>query len=313
MIKPRPIVPGDTVGVIAPAGEIKDHDKFNKAILNIEKRGYKVKLASNIFDKRWYLAGEDEARALSIMEFFKDPEIKAIFAARGGYGCARILEMLDYQLIRDNPKIFIGYSDITALHSAFARYSDLVTFHGPLVYADMGLDNLIDFTIDNMWDILEGKKQIPFNANNYMNPACIKEGEVEGKLAGGNLAIICSLMGTKYSIDFEDKILFVEDVSESLYRTDRNLVQLKLSGAFEKVRGIIFGEFTNIVKSECDQVNKLTPLDVIKDVLKGIDTPATYGFSCGHAENKTTLPLGVNCKLNTSTGILTFVESFLKY
>lgn len=313
MIKPKPITPGDTIGIVAPAGAIKNPEKLNRAVSNLELRGYKVKLASNVLKKKWYFAGEDNERASTIMDFFVDPEINAIFAARGGYGCARILESLDYKIIRENPKIFIGYSDITAFHSAFFKYSDLVTFHGPLVFGDFGANNLIDQTCNDMWDVLEGKKPIPFDANNYYTPVCINPGTTEGQLIGGNLAIICSLMGTKYSLDFEDKILFIEDVGESLYRMDRYLVQLKLSGVFSKVKAVIFGEFSDIVKSDSNEVNRLSPLDVIKDVMKDVDIPAIYGFSCGHSENKTTLPLGVNCRLNCSNGILTFVESFLKY
>lgn len=306
------LIAGDTIGVIAPSGLIKDYEMLECAIKNIEERGYKVKLGNNIKKKKWYLAGTDEERCMDLMDCFADPEVKAIFTARGGYGCARILEYIDYELIKRNPKILLGYSDITALHSAIYKHTGLVTFHGLLTASDLGKKDLSKFTLDNMWNMFETEFEPPYLLNNSRDTACINMGKARGKLIGGNLAVICSLMGTKYSYEFEDKILFLEDVGESLYRLDRYLMQLKLAGVFKKVRGIIFGEFTDITNSDIKEVNNLMPLQLIQDILHDVKTPAIYGFSCGHSPNKSTLPIGVECELNSVNGSLKIVKHFIK-
>lgn len=313
MLKPTPLKPGDSIGIIAPAGVIKDPAMLQRAVENIELRGYKVKLAPHIRNKKWYLAGEDKDRLYDLMNFFIDPEIKAIFCARGGYGCTRILDQIDYDLVKSNPKIFMGYSDITALHFAFNKYSDLITFHGPLFASDFGKDKLIEFTWQNAWNMLEGKISYPCEVKNFYKAICINPGDVRGQLVGGNLALICSMLGTKYSLNFDNKILFIEDIGESLYRLDRSLMQLKLAGILSSVNGIIFGEFSDIVGSDMADVNDLSMIDIIKDIMSDIKTPAIYGFSCGHSENKSTIAIGAECELSCSNGILKIVENFLNY
>src|SRR3989339_641878 len=205
------LIPGDTIGIIAPSGVIKDYEMLEASIKNIEERGYKVKLGNNIKSKKWYLAGSDEERCNDLMDFFVDPEVKAIFTARGGYGCARILDYINFDLIKQNPKILMGYSDITALHSTIYNHTGLITFHGPLVASDLGRQELSEFTIDNMWNMLETEFKLPYILKNSHKSVCINIGKAKGELIGGNLAIICSLMGTKYSYNFADKILFIED------------------------------------------------------------------------------------------------------
>ncbi|MEW5822001.1 MAG: LD-carboxypeptidase [Cyanobacteriota bacterium] len=311
-ILPIKLTPGDTIGLIAPSGVIKDIPALERAVKNIESRGYKVKLSDNITDKKWYFAGDDQTRLKDLMTFFKDPEINAIFCARGGYGCTRLLDKLDFEIINLNPKILLGYSDITAFHFAINKYSNLITFHGPLSVGDFGKKDLLDFTWNNAWMILENNISFPHEINNYLKPISINSGKVYGQIVGGNLAVICSIMGSKYFSDFDNKILFIEDVSENLYRIDRYLIQLKLAGVFNKVKGIIFGEFTDLIKSDDPEVNNLLILDIIKDIMQDIKTPAIYGFSCGHAPNKSTIPFGAECHLDASEGILTIVEPFLK-
>lgn len=312
MIKPAALKQGDTIGIIAPSGAIKDHGMLKRAVSNIEKRGYKVKLGAHVKDKHWYLAGKDQDRLDDLMTFFSDPEIDAIFCARGGYGCVRLLDKIDYTIIKQNPKIFMGFSDITALHLSFYKFSDLITFHGPLAVFDLGNEKLIDYTVNNMWNYLEGNINFPLAVENVLETVTINKGIVKGQLIGGNLALLSTLHGSKYFPDLNNKILFIEDISEYMYRLDRYLMQLKISGVFETVNGIIFGEFTDIVKTDDEVINKLTMPEVIKDILGDIKTPAICGFSCGHSRNKATLPVGAECELDANSNILTIVEPFLK-
>lgn len=312
-IKPQPITPGDSIGIVAPAGAIKELPMLTRAIKTLKNKGYIVKQAEHLRDKKWYLAGPDNHRLQDLMNFFIAPEIKAIFCARGGYGTMRLIESIDYQIIKNNPKILLGYSDITALHSAINKYSGLVTFHGPLAVSDFGKPKPIDFTWKNTWDLLEGNIKTPYEIKNFIEPITINPGRVEGELIGGNLAMLCAILGTKYSPDYHNKILFIEDIGESLYRLDRYLTQLKLAGVFNLVNGIIFGEFSDIVKSDEEEVNKLSILEIIQDIIKDIKTPAIYGFSCGHSENKSTLAVGVNCELNCDTGVLKIIEPIFNY
>ena len=309
-LKPHKLTPGDTIGLIAPSGVIKDYNMLDQSIKNITDRGYKVKTANNIKSKQWYLAGSDEERLKDLHSLFADPEVKAVFCIRGGYGCTRLLDKIDYDLIKDNPKILLGYSDITAFHSAFNKFCNLITFHGPLTGSDFGKKELIDFTWQNTWNILEDNIKLPYKLQNHYTPVCINEGTAKGPLIGGNMAVLCALLGTKYAPDFEGKILFIEDIGEYLYRLDRYLIQLKLAGVFEKVSAVVFGDFTDIVHTNDDEVNRLTITDVIKDVLRDIKTPCFYGFSCGHAQFKTTIAVGADHEIDCSTGILKIVEPF---
>lgn len=312
LIKPETIKQGDVIGLVAPSGAIKELAMLDKAISNIEERGYKVKEAPHLRSRKWYLAGDDNERLEDLMGFFADPEVKAIFCARGGYGCARIVDKIDFNVIKTNPKIFLGYSDITVLHSAFHKYCGMVTFHGPLSVSDFGKKVPEKFTCDNLWPLLEGTVSFPYEVRNYHISECINPGFVKGQLVGGNLAIICSLLGSRYSLEFKDKILFLEDIGESKYRLDRYFNQLRLSGILEEAAGIIFGEWTDIAKTEDLDVNKLEIIDIIRDLMKEITTPACFGFSCGHALHKSTLPFGVESELDCTSGILKIVESFVK-
>jgi len=223
----------------------------------------------------------------------------------------RLLDKIDYRLIRENPKIFLGYSDVTALHFAFDKYSDLITFHGPLTVSDFGRNTLSEFTWQNVWQTLEGKFVVPYRLENAHQAECINTGRVQGRILTGNLALMSALCGTRYTPDLHDRILFIEDIGESLYRIDRSLIHLKLAGVFNQVRGVVFGEFTDIVRSDSKEVNKLSPLDIIKDIFQDINIPVMYGFSCGHGENKTTIPQGVVCELDTAKGSVTILDEYL--
>jgi muramoyltetrapeptide carboxypeptidase len=310
ILKPLPLKPNDTIGIIAPAGVIKDYEGLTRAVDLLEKKGYRVKLSDNLKKKKWYLAGEDNERLADLMSFFKDPDIKAIFTARGGYGCMRLLESIDYEIIKQNPKILMGYSDITAFHLALQKLTGLVTFHGPLFISDLGKPLPVNFTIENMWSVLEDKPVLPFTIQNYYEPVCIYPGKVNGKIIGGNLSLICALRHTKYAPELHHKILFIEDIGENLYKLDRYFFQLKLSGILKEVKGIIFGDFTDTPGSSDPDVDKLKVIDIIRDVMKDQKLPAMYGFSCGHADFKSTIPLSAEVELDTESGTLKILENW---
>lgn len=291
IIKPQQINIGDSIGIIAPAGVIKDESLWQTATEYFSSKGYKIKIAPNAKNQNQYLAGSDEQRLNDLIDFFKDDEINAIICARGGYGACRLLDKIDYSVIRKNPKIFIGYSDITALHMAFYKYAGLSTFHGPLFLSDFGHNNINKYTESSLLNILSS----PYKSTiiNPYHPTCINEGEAYGDLIGGNLAVITSLIGTDYLPDFENKILFLEDIGEPLYKIDRMLTQLRLSGIFDKLSGLIFGEFTEIEESP-DQI-----INLIRNETSCLKIPIAYNFPCGHNSTKATLPLGIEYYFNS--------------
>lgn len=310
-IKPQKLNKGDTIGVISPSGAVKEIKLFENAVKYFETRGFSIKTAPHALDKREYLAGNDENRLSDLENFFMDDEIKAIFCSRGGYGTFRILNNINYGLIRDNPKIFMGYSDITALLCNFYGKSGLVTFHGPLFASDFGKDEVDEYTENVFWEIFMKNPKIPYEFNNPLRYHCIKPGKAEGTLIGGNLAILCGLLGTPYMPDFSGKILLLEDIGEPLYKIDRMIMQLKLAGVFEKISGLLFSEFSSVINSENTDVNKFNALDVVSELTSDLKIPVGYGFPAGHSDKKATLPIGVSYFFNSEDFQLLLTEEYL--
>lgn len=304
---PKKLCPGDTIGIISPAGVVKDDCFWSSTVNFFENYGYKVKIAANAINKNGYLAGKDEERLYDLNEFWEDDEIKAIICSRGGYGCHRLLDKIDYEKMTFNPKIFIGYSDITALLSAFLTHSKITVFHGPLALSDFGCEDTDEYTITNFFNILEGKAKLPFTYQNPLNYQCIKEGTSEGELIGGNLTVLSALLGTPYFPEVKGKILFLEDIAEPVYKIDRMISQLKLAGVFEEISGLLFSEFTLIPDS--DDENLL--INTIKYLSKDFDFPIGYGFPSGHGKVKATLPLGIRYSFSSLHGNLTILDKYL--
>ncbi len=306
ILKPPPLEPEDTIGIVSPSGRVKGKD-LQGGIEYLRQRGYKVKVGKSAYGSKGYLAGGDDQRAQDINDMFCDPEVKAIFASRGGYGSTRILDKIDYDLIRRNPKIFVGFSDTTALQLSIFRYTGLVTFSGVLAAVDMKDAKMNGLTEKTLWDLLtKGRIDI------IEGLEIMKGGSAEGKLLGGCLSIMCSLLGTAYQPDLKGAILFLEDVDEAPYRIDRMLTQLSLSGLLQQVSGIILGQFQDCFdRDESSEVEELSLKDMVDDLMCDLNIPILSDLPYGHFASRVVLPIGVNARIDGNTGKLEITESAL--
>lgn len=305
IIKPKALKKGDTIGIVAPASPHNSNDKLTLGIRYFEQLGYKVVIGKHIDDKMGYLAGTDKSRASDINNFFNDKNIKAIFCTRGGYGSHRILESLDYNIIKRNPKIFVGYSDITALQLAIFKKTGLVTFAGPMVIPDLSEKLSVDAE-EHFWKCLTSP--IPLGFMNVFKNQILKvltHGKVTGKIFGGNLSVIAALAGTSYLPSFKNSILILEDIEERPYRIDRMLHQLKLADLMNNLSGVILGDFSTCLPEMNKPSLKLE--DIIKSVFKKI--PILMDFKFGHIRNSITIPYGINVKLDTKRNEISFLDS----
>lgn len=296
MIRPKPLTIGDKIGLIGASSPV-GQDRIEPSIKAMEDLGFEVTLGESCRGYHGFLSGNDEMRAKDINQMFKDKSIKGIFALRGGYGAARLLNLLDYNMIKKNPKVFAGYSDVTALHNVFNEKCNLITFHTPMAATELykGID---DYTMDYF------KKNIFSNEplGILKNPKCqeiktLVSGKAEGKLVGGNLTIIASTMGTPYELDTKGKILFLEDVDESPYRIDRMLLHLKQCGKFKDAEGIILGSWTGCESKETKK--SLSLMEIFEELITPENKPTIYNLACGHCMPTMSIPLGANVKIDT--------------
>ncbi|WP_087973616.1 S66 peptidase family protein [Oceanobacillus rekensis] len=293
MIRPNRLKKGDTIGVIAPAGP-PDIEKLNRAIPFFEKMGLHIKLGKNIKEVYGYLAGTDEQRLEDFHDMIADEDVKAIIFARGGYGTGRLASQIDYDLIKRNPKIIWGYSDISYLHTAIRQKTDLITFHGPMLASDIAKDEFDEFTGQLFQQLFEPTRLIYCEK---LNP--LKEyaaGIVEGQLVGGNLSLLVSTLGTPYEMDTKDKIVLLEDIGEEPYRVDSMLNQLRLAGKLTEAAGFIIGDFA---EAESNLKLSLTIEQVFQDYFTDFTGPVLSGFKIGHCIPNFSVPLGAIAKLST--------------
>lgn len=304
MIKPKKLKLGDTIGIVAP-GSPTTEEKVEKAYEKLKEMGFKVKLGKSCYSKYGYLAGRDELRAEDLNSMFRDTEVDGIICLRGGYGTIRILELLDYNLIRANPKVFVGYSDITVIHIAINQISNLVTFHGPMAASDLAGD-ISKFSLESLFNSILHED---FDGN-LKNPTeeliTINGGVAEGQIIGGNLSLIASTIGTPYEIDTKGKILFIEEIGEEPYRIDRMLNQLKLSNKLQEAEGIILGNFSNCMPEDPDM--SLTLEEVIDDLIRPLNKPTLYNLQAGHCDPNITIPFGVRVRLNADRKEIVVLE-----
>jgi muramoyltetrapeptide carboxypeptidase len=312
-IKPERLRKGDTVGIVAPASASSRADAFERSTAALEKLGFQPKLAANVRQRLGFLAGPDEARAADIMNMFADPEVKAIICLRGGYGSARILPLLDFEVIRRNPKILAGYSDITSLHCALSVKAGLVSFHAPMLDSALASHDLPAFTLQSLFKtIMEPEPAGPLSLGSGGKTAVtLRGGKAGGELIGGNLSVLVTTLGTPYQPTFAGKILFLEDVDEAPYRYDRLLTHLLNSGALRDVAGVAVGMNSNCVDPKADQGGdyRQTLNDVLAERLGGLAVPVVRDLPFGHVPVNGTLPVGVNAILDGDAGELVIIEA----
>lgn len=302
-IVPKALVPGDLIGITAPSGSIWNKSHIDKIETILHEQGFKTKLGPTLYEQDGYLAGNDEMRAHELMEFYEDKSIKAIVTMRGGWGCARILDMLDYHVIRNNPKILIGFSDITSLVNAVYTRAGVVTYHGPCGYSSWG-----DFTMKCVKHALvSGKPFTLKNPENFQDD--LKTwvgGKAKGELIGGNLTVVVSMIGTHYEPQWENKILFLEEIGEEPYRVDRMLWHMKQAGVFEKINGLVIGSFKNCQPEEPHKSFSLE--EVFEQHFANASFPVYQGAAFGHITPKFTLPIGVLAEMDADAFSITTIE-----
>lgn len=290
---------GDCIGILAPSAYLKglaESENFKRAVNFFQSRGYRVKIAPScsLIDRK-YFSGTAEQRAEDINNFFADDEVKAILCTRGGYGAAQVLDKLNYEIISQNSKPLIGYSDITALHIALGEKSGIVTIHAPMLFNFSNEKKMTSYTKAKFLNGITNKNPIgEFSLPYGVKLKTLVKGDAEGIIIGGNLTVLTSLVGTPYELDGTGALLFLEDVGEEPYRLDRMLNQLYQSGLLNRVNGIIFGDFTDC---ENDNANGLQLENVLEHYAKISGKPTIIGFPAGHGKNNAFLPFGVHASM----------------
>lgn len=310
-VRPRRLQPGDTVGLVDPASALWEPMRVEIVEESLAALGFKTKRGANLLARRGYFAGTDEQRASDVNAMFADPEVRAIHCVRGGWGCARLLPLLNWPTIARNPKILLGYSDITALLLALHARTGLVTFHGPVGTAQWNPFN-VGFikrvlqegeavTFENLKEIDEDDLTVVENRVQTLHP-----GTARGRLLGGNLTVLTSLVGSGYLPDWDGCILFLEDVEEAPYRIDRMLTQLRLAGILQKARAVIWGNCSDCSPGE--GYGSLTITEVLQDHLRPLGVPAWQGAMIGHIERQFTLPVGIEVEVDAAAGTIRMLE-----
>ncbi len=309
--KPNRLKKGDTIGLIAPAGYISE-GALKEAIENVEILGFKPYYTERIKSKYGYLAGKDDLRAEDLNHMFTNDKVDGIFCVRGGYGAARMLREINYDAIKANPKVLVGYSDITALHYAIYSQTGLVTFHGPVATSTFN-----EFSIDNLVKtVMKPQSKTVFapaddsDRGSDFDIYTIREGKATGELIGGNLSLAVTFLGTPYDVDYKGKILYLEEIDEKPYRVDRMLTHLFQAGKLEEIAGVALGIFrkcdAKVGSAKGEQTLSLK--EVLYNKFYDLGVPVIYGLSFGHVENKYTIPFGINAELDVLKQTLTLTE-----
>lgn len=310
-LKPKGLRNGDTIALVAPAGPA-DRELVLAYKKQLEGDGFRVHLDEKMLDRKTeYLAGDDSQRADELNQAIRDPIVRGIFPVRGGFGLTRILDRIDFDSLRRDPKVITGYSDLTALHLAIARRSRVISFHSPMPMSNLAQGNLPEHSYalnsfermlltDKFPDALTGSAiDIPITEPVKV----IHTGKAQGRLIGGNLSLVCATMGTPYSIEPAGIILFLEDVNEAPYRIDRLFSQLRQAGVLDSVAGIVLGQFTTKEPNDAKHIDK-----VIREYVSPLHCPAVSNFPVGHVPKNATLPHGAMVELDADRGTLTLLE-----
>lgn len=309
-VKAPRLRPGQTVGVISPAGAVSSAETLTVLEQRLDALGLKMKAGAHALDRYGYLAGTDEARAADVNAMFADDDVDAVLAVRGGWGSARMLDRIDYDLVRRHPKVLVGFSDITALLLALYARTGLVTFHGPT-----GVSSFNPFTVGYLQRLLFDAEALTLvnptgvEGDAAMTPepvATITPGRARGRLVGGNLTVLATLMGSDYLPDWRGHILFLEDINEDVYRVDRMLTQLKLAGVLDGLTGLVFGACTGCDAREDGR--GLTLDEVLRDHVAPLGIPAWRGAMIGHIRDKFTVPVGLPAEIDGAAGTIRLLE-----
>jgi muramoyltetrapeptide carboxypeptidase len=299
VIYPR-LSEGDTVVLFSPAGPVEDDGRLERAQTTLERIGLDVRIARHAMARRGYLAGTDDERLSDLNDALRDPAVRGLFALRGGYGTMHLLPHVDYEALRRDPKVVIGYSDLTALLNTLTARTGVVTFHGPVASSGAWSQRVIGWLRDAVFHGgTIGELHAPASYT-------IADGAASGRLAGGNLSLIAALVGTPYAIDFSGAIALIEDVNEAPYRMDRMLTQLRFAGALKNARGIVVGECRDCDVNEAEMYGDVNLRDVLIEQLGSLNVPVLADIEAGHIEEQWTLPVGAAVSIDTRTRTLSF-------
>jgi muramoyltetrapeptide carboxypeptidase len=307
LVKPSRLLPGSTIAIVAPAGP-PDLKRLRAGVSFLKQRGYHIRVSPQVRRKLGYLAGDDRIRAEALNDAFNDDSIDAIICARGGYGSLRILEDLDFDLIGSNPKVFVGYSDITVLLLSIYSRTGLVTFHGPMAAVEFGR-RLRPYTIERFLGVVESSAvpgEVKRPSGYRIERIC--EGKAEGRIVGGNLSLMTKFVGSRFLPSFKNRIVFLEDTEEEAYRIDGYLSQLIRGTDFASARGYILGEFTR-AEPRYGYTAGWSVKQVIRDYFSRLGRPCIYGFPCGHGREKITIPIGIRVALDADKKTVSFKEA----
>ncbi|MCC7376285.1 MAG: LD-carboxypeptidase [Verrucomicrobiales bacterium] len=306
-LRPPRLRPGDVIGLLAPASPPARHEIVERSVRYLENRGYRVKVAPHIEARHGFSAGTDDQRAEDLNTFFADRQVKALFAIRGGNGCCRLLKRLDYALVRRNPKILVGYSDLTFLQLALWRRTGLITFSGPMPGVEFW-SNPDPFTEEAFWDLLTSRRtRRVLTAPPESAPLVFRNGAAEGRLLGGCFSLVTSVLGTPFQPDFRGALLFVEDVREELHRIHRMFSHLDNAGILKQLAGLLVGQFTQATPEPKEPHWSLP--HILDETLAEFRGPVLTNVAYGHIPRKLTLPQGVMARLDATRQRLTLLES----
>jgi muramoyltetrapeptide carboxypeptidase len=315
VIKPKRLKPGDTVMLVAPANATFESVEVQIARESLEALGFKVKVGAHLLDRHGYLAGDDKARADDLNKAFADTSVAGVHAIRGGWGSARLLPYLDFETIRRNPKVIIGFSDVTALLLSIQAKTGLITFHGPI-----GLGRWDAYSLDYYKRVVMNGEQVVYTNKQGISPdrnaliqvdyrtQTITPGKARGRLLGGNLTVLTTIVGSPYLPDWDGCIFFCEDVHEELYRIDRMLTQLELAGVLSKIKGFVFGGCSQCGPGD-GNYGALTLEEIFADHVKPLGVPAWSGAMIGHGQPQWTVPEGAQVEIDATAGTMQLLET----
>lgn len=316
LLKPERLCFGDTVGIVAPASPPPDPKAVDRAVEGMERYGFKPRLGRHVRARHGFLAGGDRERAGDLMEMFTDKKVKAILCLRGGYGSARLLDRLDYEVIRRNAKIVSGFSDITSLHCALVRKVNMISIHAPMLNGGLSAKDVPEFTRASfLRTVMEPKPPGSVVEGSDRKKICVLRGGVaEGRLIGGNLSVLCAAIGTPFEPSFKGRILFLEDIGEKPYRLDRMLTQLLNAGIFREVAGVAVG-----VNRDCEDPSaaeakefRQSSAHVLEERLSSLRVPVVTCLPFGHVAINATIPVGARARLDGDKGDLVIMEAAVR-